>query len=570
MSNYDLFVALGNVDFTLNDNNRYQNIDSKFIIKQQFSNARMIKNNTVDIPLAFDVANKYNYGYYHTTTDSKKYYFFTISCDYINDVTTRITFKVDWFSTDFKNITFTNSFVQRIHPTLDTLANYPRTLENVGNQYPLVTNYIDVFNLDYTNAYYIIATTHAIPTKKLFITPNNVSEDIGIINKIYGLFNPIPQKVHSGELDFTYIVTNNLNEVNTFIQNALANGYDGSIGGIWRVPSIFANYTESYTITINDSFIVGGYTETVNILQSSERILQLSANGFIFPYPSSVDNYTPHYKKCLDYQYINPCILANDSQIVYNYNYFKTQENQNNVINLFFDCKGDSNIYIVPYQYNGSNEHDFTNCTTVKISVPVQISCNNSVYVKQTVQTEQVNLSKNLITSGLDIVNSAVKIGLGGYQTPMIETKNPIKKLGKIGTDFMSGMAGPLIDSATNLLKSNVDAVYSLYNSGRGVTIVGGTGNTTISKLSEYGQNLHFGFVSYNTEDIKKVDKYFSMFGYNYSQLMVPTLRNTYTFLQGDINFIGDINNESFTEIKNMFMGGVTIWNETEIYNYDV
>ena len=51
---------------------------------------------------------------------------------------------------------------------------------------------------------------------------------------------------------------------------------------------------------------------------------------------------------------------------------------------------------------------------------------------------------------------------------------------------------------------------------------------------------------------------------------MVPTLRDTYTFLQGDINFIGNINNESFTEIKNMFMGGVTIWNETELYNYDV
>lgn len=570
MSNYDLFITLGNVNFTLNDNHRYKDIDSKFIIKQQFSNARMIKNNVVDIPLSFDLTNIYNYGYYHTTTDSKKYYFFILSCDYINDATTRITFKVDWFSTDFKNITFNTSFVQRMHPTLDTLATYPRTLENVGNQYPLVTNYVDKFELDYTNAYYIIATTHAIPTKKLFTSANQFSEDISITSKIFGLFKTIPQKLHSGELDFTYIVTNNFTEVNTFIQNALANGYDGAIGGIWRVPSIFAGYTESYTITINDSFIAGGYTETVNILQSSERILQLSANGFIFAYPSSVDNYTPTYKKCLDYQYINPCVLANDLQIVYNYNYFKTQENQNNVINLFFDCKGDSNIYITPYQYNGSQEHDFTNCTTVKISVPVQISCNNSVYVKQAVQTEQVNLSKNLLNTGLDIVNSAVKIGAGGYQAPMLESKSKIGQLGEIGKDLANGLTGTLIDSATNLLKSNVDAVYSLYNSGRGVTIVGGTGNTTISKLSEYGQSIHFGFVSYNTEDIKKVDKYFSMFGYNYSQLMIPTLRNTYSFLQGDINFTGNINNESFTEIKNMFLGGVTIWDETELYNYDV
>jgi len=570
MSNYDLFIALGNVDFTINDNHRYQNIDGKFIIKQQFSNARMIKSNTIDIPLSFDDANIYNYGYYHTKTDSKKYYFFILSCEYINDVTTRITFKVDWFSTDFKNLTFTNSFVQRMHPALDTLANYPRTMENVGNQYPLVTNYIDKFELDYTNAYYIIATTHAIPTKKLFVTANQFSEDVSITNKIFGLFNTIPQKLHSGELDFTYIVTNNFTEVNTFIQNALANGYDGAIGGIWRVPSIFSSYTESYTITINDSFITGGYTETVNILQSSERILQLSANGFVFVYPSSIDNYTPHYKKCLDYQYINPCILANDSQIVYNYNYFKTQENQNNVINLFFDCKGDSNIYIVPYQYNGSNEHDFTNCATVKISVPVQISCNNSVYVKQTIQTEQVNLSKNLLNTGLDIVNSAVKMVASGYEKPILNSKNKFSQLGEIGIDMGSGMMGTLIDSTTNLLKSNVDTVYSLYNSGRGVTIVGGTGNTTISKLSDYGQNIHFGFVSYNNADIQKVDKYFSMFGYNYSQLMIPNFRDTYTFLQGDINFTGDINNESFTEIKNLFLGGVTIWNETELYNYDV
>lgn len=558
MSNYDLFVALGNVDFTLNDNNRYQNIDSKFIIKQQFSNARMIKNNTVDIPLSFDVANKHNYGYYHTTTDSKKYYFFTISCDYINDAVTRITFKIDWFSTDFKNITFTNSFVQRMHPTLDTLATYPRTLENVGNQYPLVTNYIDKFELDYTNAYYIIATTHAIPTKKdfsEFVPVDSIPETL----KINGMFEPIPQKIHSGELDYTYIITNNFSEVNTFIKNALSNGYSSAIGGIWRVPSLFNNYIETYTITVSDKQVLNGYSEVVNVLQQSERILQLSANGFVFVYPSSIDNYTPKYKKCLDYQYISPCVLANDIQIVYNYNYFKTQENQNNVINLFFDCKGDSNIYIVPFQYNGSNEHDFTNCATVKISVPVQISSDNSIYIKDAKRDIANNWTKEVITSPLSLVD---------YVTSKLETakkgkiKDTIEAFSNIGFDVIHGI--------TSTTKDMVDDIYSLKNIGRGVTIVGGTGNTTISKLSEYGQNIHFGFVSYNTADIKKVDRYFSMFGYNYSQLMVPTLRNTYTFLQGDINFTGDINNESFTEIKNMFMGGVTIWNETEIYNYDV
>lgn len=560
MSSYDLFVALGNVDFTLNDNNRYQDIDSKFIIKQQFSNARMIKNNTVDIPLSFDIVNKYNYGYYHTTTDSKKYYFFTISCDYINDATTRITFKVDWFSTDFKNITFTTSFVQRMHPTLDTLANYPRTLENVGNQYPLVTNYIDVFNLDYTNAIYIVATTHAIPTKKLFIEADETAFNTPIYQKIYGFFTAIDQTLHSGELDFCYFVCATLNEVNIYVKNALANGYDGAIGGIWRVPSFFgkSDYTKDFTINVKYGDI--NYSENIKILTNSERILQLSANGFIFAYPSSVDNYTPVYKKCLDAQYINPCILANDIQIVYNYNYFKTQENQNNVINLFFDCKGDSNIYIVPYQYNGSNEHDFTNCTTVKISVPVQISCNNSVYIKDLNFQNTTKVQQTLANSSIDLVTATFKSFFSAKtednKIPVVNAfTTELEKIGEIGV---------------NVTKQSIDNLLNMYNSCRGVTIVGGTGNTTISKLSEYGQNIHFGFVSYNTADIQKVDKYFSMFGYNYSQLMVPTLRDTYTFLQGDINFIGDINNESFTEIKNMFMGGVTIWNETELYNYDV
>lgn len=558
MSNYDLFIALGNVNFTINDNHRYQNIDGKFIIKQQFSNARMIKSNTIDIPLSFDNVNIYNYGYYHTKTDSKKYYFFILSCEYINDATTRITFKVDWFSTDFKNLTFTTSFVQRMHPTLDTLANYPRTLENVGNQYPLVTNYIDKFELDYTNAYYIIATTHAIPTKKdfsEFVPVDSIPEML----KINGMFDPIQQKIHSGELDYTYIITNNFTEVNTFIKNALANGYSSAIGGIWRVPSLFNNYTETYTITVSNKQVAGGYSEIVNVLQQSERILQLSADGFVFVYPSSVDNYTPKYKKCLDYQYISPCILANDSQILYNYNYFKTQENQNNVINLFFDCKGDSNIYIVPYQYNGSNEHDFTNCTTVKISVPVQISSDNSVYIKDAKRDIANNWTKDVITSPLSLAD---------YVTSKLE----IAKKGKIKDTFetFSNIGFDIIHGLTTTTKDIVDDIYSLRNVGRGVTIVGGTGNTTISKLSDYGQNIHFGFVSYNNADIQKVDKYFSLFGYNYSQLMIPTFRDTYTFLQGDINFTGNINNESFTEIKNLFLGGVTIWNETELYNYDV
>lgn len=558
MSNYDLFVALGNVNFGINDNHRYQNIDSKFIIKQSLSNARMIKNNMIDINLAFDVLNSFNYGYYHTKIDSKKYYFFITSIDYINDAVTRISFKIDWFSTDYKNITFTNSFVERMHPTLDSLANYPRTKENIGNQYPLTTKYVDKFELDYTNAYFIIATTHAIPTKRDLSHFYEI-DNANILDKIGGIFEPIEQKLHSGELNYTYITTNNFTEVNTFIKNALSNGFSNSIGGIWRVPSLFANYTETYTINVSDKFVLGGYSETVNILQSSERILQLSANGFIFEYPTSVDNYTPFYKKCLDYQYINPCILANDSQIVYNYSYFKTQENQNNVINLFFDCKGDANIYIVPYQYNGSNEHDFTNCATIKISVPVQISTDNSVYIKDAVRDITNNWQNRIVTGGFSIVDYVAD---KYTELKNAKTKDKDNVLTDIPTDIIHGI--------TNTSKNIVDDIYSLYNVGRGVTIVGGTGNTTISKLSDYGQNIHFGFVSYSNTDIQKVDRYFSMFGYNYSQLMIPTLRNSYTFLQGDINFIGNINNESFTEIKNLFYGGLTIWNETELYNYDV
>lgn len=577
MSNYLTEFALTNIEFGINDNHRYVNIDGKFNIKAIFSNARFIKNNVIDVNSDFESVNKFNYGFYRTSVDGKRYYFFILSCDYINDVTTRITFKIDWFSTDFRNITFTTSFVERQHPILDTLADYPRTLENIGNQYPLETNYTDVFNLDYTNAKYIIATTSDIPVNELFITEDKSILNYSAFDLVYGIFSHSSQKLHSGELNFTYFVCDNLYQVNNYIRNALSNGYQDSIGGIWRVPSFFANsdYTEDYTIYVKYGNV--DYSETIKILSSSERILQLSANGFIFKYPTSVDNYTPFYKKCLDYQYINPCVLANDSQVVFNYSFFKTQENQNNVINLFFDCKGDSNIYIVPYQYNGSNEHDFTHCTTVKISVPVQISCSNSVYLKETGYQAELNIFKSLtgvassdvtkqVVSSTQTLSTATS---GTASTSAAAIDSAVAESTALSSVASAGVVA-LAFGAINVAKASIENQLNKVNAAVGTTMVGGTGNTTISKLSEYGQNIHFGFVSYCNEDIQRVDKYFSMYGYNYSTLMLPQLRNSYTYLQGDINFTGDINAESYNEIKKLFRYGVTIWDETNIYEYDV
>lgn len=560
MSEYLCEVFLGNVNFTQNTPHRYLNISGHFNIKSAISKARMITNNTIALPIQYITVSNYNYGYYQIEPDGKKFWFFINGFEYINDTVTNIYISVDWISTDIGNITFGKSFVSRMHPRFtDTMQT--NTLEPVGNNEPLTTTYKDTYELTYNNDYYIIATTHGIPTNRDISNDFIDGELLDNINplQLKGIYSPIPQKFYCGNMDFSYVLVNGLDSVNNYIKNALSRGYQTACGGVWRVPDFFGNApTTPYTIEIGGEWVSGGYSQQYNLLLPTDSVSPLTS--FTFENITNVDGYTPKYKKCLSYQYINPSIILNNQVITFNKNMFNNPEKM--IINVNYELKGDSNLYIVPYQYEGSNQENYTHCISTKLSNAVQISADNSVYIKSNVGHILQNTMPKISGDIVEVTSGIIQVAFG-LLTKTISSQvqgdaNILEGL-KEGTQT-------IIDDIPN----TISKLYDIKNQSKGVTLTGGTGNTDISILPQYNKNIHSALVSYSNSDIKKVDKYFSMYGYAYNELITPYIRDTYSFIQGDITILGDINNISYNEIRNAFQNGLTIWNNTEMYNYDV
>ena len=560
MSEYLCEVFLGNVNFTQNTPHRYLNISGHFNIKSAISKARMITNNTIALPIQYITVSNYNYGYYQIEPDGKKFWFFINGFEYINDSVTNIYISVDWISTDIGNISFGKSFVSRMHPRFtDTMQT--NTLEPVGNNEPLTTVYKDTYELTYNNDYYIIATTHGIPTNRDISNDFIDGELLDNINplQLKGIYTPIPQKYYCGNMDFSYVLVNGLDSVNNYIKNALSRGYQTACGGVWRVPDFFGNApTTQYTVEIGREWISGGYSQQYNLLLPTDSLSPLTS--FTFENITNVDGYTPKYKKCLSYQYINPSIILNNQVITFNKNMFNNPEKM--VINVNYELKGDSNVYIVPYQYEGSLQENYTHCISTKLSNAVQISADNSVYIKS-------NVEKILQNTVPKISGDIVQVSSGIIQVAFGLLTKTIPSQFQGDANILEGLkegTQTIIDDIPNTIAK----LYDIKNQSKGVTITGGTGNTDISILPQYNKNIHSALTSYTNNDIKKVDKYFSMYGYAYNELTTPYIRDTYSFIQGDITILGDINNISYNEIRNAFQTGLTIWNNTDMYNYDV
>ena len=232
------------------------------------------------------------------------------------------------------------------------------------------------------------------------------------------------------------------------------------------------------------------------------------------------------------------------------------------VVNVNYELKGDSNLYIVPYQYEGSLQENYTHCISTKLSNAVQISADNSVYIKSNVE----HILQNTIPK---ISGDIVQVSSGILQVAFGLLTKTIPSQFQGDANILEGLkegTQTIIDDIPN----TISKLYDIKNQSKGVTVTGGTGNTDISILPQYNKNIHSALTSYSNNDIKKVDKYFSMYGYAYNEITIPYIRDTYSFIQGDITILGDINNISYNEIRNAFQNGLTIWNNTDMYNYDV
>lgn len=573
---FTTYVSLGNVPFGVNEPHRYQNIDSHYNESIAMANCRMIKDNTIRMNQSFDTISGYGYGYYTPSGSSKRIYFFVVSFDYVNDSCTDITITVDWFSTDYRHISLANSYIERIHPN-DFKDSFPNISEGLSFGEEKYT-FQDSKEITY-NSTYIIGVTHDIPTELI----DGVSYLVDIIDG-----NPF-NTVHvaqelCGRVDgCVYYVLDSIEKCMNVYQNAVNFGYSSAVIGIWSVPDEIgkSTHTTKYTTTPSDILEVAkdnisrlaekvqGKAKSalekmdnkfeVDILNGTGGLIPFSGDALKTSKPTTIDGYPPKYAKCFSNDYIRPCLQVANQISIFNYELFRDENNI--VMNMYFTNTPNVTMYIAPYDYNGTSGYaNFNNAISCDMSISGSLTADNT-------SREVSNLVFNSIFSGLHTLTNTA----GGLATTFREVAsgdtsgiNKIQDLYKAEEEAKTTLITSAVNGALNIAQQSreIGKTASVLNSG--------TSNVMLPILPDAERNVHIGYVSYRADDIKRLDCFFSRYGYRFEKFGVPNLRSTYTFIKGDINFTGDISTVSRAYIKNLFSNGLTIWNDNAMYTYDV
>jgi hypothetical protein len=90
--------------------------------------------------------------------------------------------------------------------------------------------------------------------------------------------------------------------------------------------------------------------------------------------------------------------------------------------------------------------------------------------------------------------------------------------------------------------------------------------------VATYRQNYSFARLSIKKEYAKRIDDYFTMFGYKVNSLKIPEehSRENWNYIQTiDINITGSLPSADMEELKAIYNNGVTLWHDASNFcNY--
>lgn len=377
-----------------------------------------------------------------------------------------------------------------------------------------------------------------------------VSPPVGSYSKV---INGIPGAV-------AYIVTTTRNDFCTLMDMILEEGNQSEkVVAIFTIPSLavkIGSGGNTYKFAGNWNFysLTGTAPAVTTTLTST---------------PSTLDGYTPKNAKVRQYPFLylgyNP---PNGTSKVFRYENFTSGTPSFKMIS---EVNPNPSVYFIPQNYRGKTG-DATN-DSVSLNGYPQLSSKVDVYnswlAENTgiinVQNRQARINYELDTMGTAI---SMFSGIGG----LIGSGVAGAQSGQMDSGMLSSF-GSTVDSAIGLgkIQANYDAYVGMVNAQKekqamlpdNVTL--GGSNATLLGYDLMDDNT-FTTYSVKYQFAKRIDDYFSMYGYATNELKTPNLNNrpkwNYVKTAG-ANILGNIPQEDLDLIKRIFDNGVTLWHDT-------
>lgn len=497
------------------------------------------KDSSIYFPAIYDDLTEFTYVMYQNENYSNKWFYaFITGMEYLNDNTTRISILTDPFQTWQFDLTYKPSFVER--EMINVSSDVPGANlvpENLETGEFKVAGTANVTGL---SPVYVWA--YSDPKIKLGQSGTEYTlSSTSNVHYVNGIFTSVYFIVATTQQGYAEVATS----------MELYGDQSAKIVAHFSIPSLAVNTGNAVDFT--SGAISGVY------LLASKATAEIKT---LISTPATLDGYTPINQKLRQYPYLyigfNP--PQGNSKI------FRYEDFSNGTPSFKFISEVNPNpsVYMIPQNYRGQTGDSLSDSATLngypqiasKVEVYNSWLAENSGIISVQQNQAYTNTMYDVAGGFAGMLGNVASIATGG------------------STDV--GALGNFATGALNMYKSaaNYDYYIQMVNAQKekqamlpdNVSL--GGSNATLLGYDLMDNNI---FTRYNIkyQFAKRIDDYFSMFGYQTNELKVPNINNrpnwNYVKTQG-INLIGNIPNEDLEIIKTLFNSGITLWHNPSTF----
>lgn len=494
------------------------------------------KDSSIYYPGLYDDLFEYDYVMYQNDNYSDKWFYAYITgMEYINDNMTRISIATDVFQTWQFDLVYKASYVER--EMIDVSSDVPGANlnpENLESGEYKIGGFADIQDLE---CYAI----WAFSDREISIgIPTGTTYDLGTYTGALHV-NGIYSQIYYLAVDFS-----NETAYGTMSESLKQSNQSEKVVAHFTCPKVAlkGNITQLGTTGV---YVVHGKS---NVTTQS-----------LISTPATLDGYTPVNQKLRQYPYMylgfNP---AQGSSKVFRYEDFS---NGTPSFQIISEVNPNPTIYFIPQNYRG-----FTGSSMSDV-----VSLNGYPQL-----ASRVDVYNSWIAENSGIINVQTN---QQYANAMLDTyQGTTGLIGQIaglatsgGNGALGGLTG-VANTAWQMEKTGINYDYYIKNLNAqkerqallpdNVTL--GGSNATLLGYDLMDNNI-FTRYTIKYQFAKRIDDFFSMYGYQTNELKIPNLNNrpkwNYVKTAG-INLLGDIPQEDLQMIKDIYDNGVTLWHDTE------
>lgn len=456
--------------------------------------------------------------------------------------------------------TFTNFLYQRKERSVKVPAN----IENLWNvNYMMFKNssygskwfYAFIINMKYVNddTTEIEFELDLIQTwffdmdyKKCFVEREHVTDDgIGnhLLEENLDIGSPVTMSYSNSDIikALTYVIASTV-DIGGVTQTG--GKYTGVYSGLTFYASSDISWIQSFISALEtqgkSDALISIFTVPKNLVVTDANNKVENANSGWFQltgvdkYRGTLDGYTPKNNKMLCYPYNYLEVTDNKgSNKIFKYEFFSSP-----IVSQFFlscNVSPSPTVFLTPYNYNGIYQN---NDESMALGDYPLCAWSTDVYANW--------LAQNQVSNALRVGSGLLGVGVG------IATGNPI------------GVASGVLSVANSIGTFKEMSIAPPKASG------GASGGANIARGT---QVFSFFKKTVRSEYAKRIDDYFSMFGYKVSTVKIPNIRTrpswNYVKLL-EANIFGDIPNNDLKRIHSIFKEGITFWHGDFVGSFDL